>query len=206
MNTQNPGLMLVMCAPSGTGKTTLVKRLLKEFPGFAFSVSYTTRKPRPGETPGQDYHFVSAEKFKGLIEKGFFAEWAEVHGNFYGSPRQATLNLLSKGKDVLFDVDVQGASQLKRSMDRGAYVFIFPPSREELLSRIKKRGADNEDTIQRRMQNAREEIAQSGIFDYWIVNDDLEAAYDRLRAVYLAERSRPAYNPGLAESMLAGWR
>ena len=139
MGRERSGIVLVLCAPSGTGKTTLTRRLLTEFPRFAFSVSYTTRKPRNGEVDGKDYHFVTVEAFLRLRDAGFFAEWAEVHGNFYGTPLKATLDLLDEGRDVLFDIDVQGARQLRASLQRGRYVFIMPPSRDELEHRLRAR-------------------------------------------------------------------
>lgn len=192
------GMMLVISAPSGTGKSTLIRHLSREFETFSFSVSCTTRSPRPGEQDGREYHFLTRDQFLARRDQGYFAEWAEVHGNFYGTPRQATLDLLSAGRDVIFDIDVQGARQLKDSMGQGCYVFIFPPSRETLEQRLTGRGTDSPEIIRRRLANARQEIENSLWFDHWIVNDDLDMAKDRLRAIYLAEKARPNH--------MAAWR
>lgn len=199
------GIVLVLCAPSGTGKTTLTQRLLKEFPRFAFSVSYTTREPREGEQNGREYNFVTEEDFIKLRDDGFFAEWAEVHGNFYGTPLEDTRRLLAEGRDVLFDIDVQGAAQLKGSLKQGCYVFILPPSGEELERRLRARGTDPEDTITRRLANARRELQQAHWFNAWIVNDNLDMAYDELRAAYLAATLSPMCRPDLVDELLAEW-
>ena len=199
------GILFVLCAPSGTGKSTLVRRLVAECPNFAFSVSCTTRAPRPGERDGVDYHFLSREEFLRRREAGFFAEWAEVHGNLYGTPKAATLELLAQGRDVLFDIDVQGARQLRASLGAGAYVFLFPPSPQELHSRLTRRGTEDAETLARRMAAAKEEIAHSPEFDYWIVNDDLEDAYRRLKAVYLAEKCRPRYQEAWQRTVWNTW-
>jgi guanylate kinase len=199
------GILFVLCAPSGTGKSTLVRRLVAECPNFAFSVSCTTRPPRPGERDGVDYHFLSREAFLQRRDAGFFAEWAEVHGNLYGTPKAATLELLVQGRDVLFDIDVQGARQLRTSLGAGAYVFLFPPSPEELHRRLTHRGTEDPETLARRMAAAKEEIAHCPEFDYWIVNDDLEDAYQRLKAVYLAEKCRPRYQEAWQRTIWNAW-
>ncbi|MDR3043970.1 MAG: guanylate kinase [Desulfovibrio sp.] len=206
MARQRSGIVLVLCAPSGTGKTTLTKRLLAEFPRFAYSISYTTRQPRTGEVHGRDYHFVTVAEFTRLRDEGFFAEWAEVHGNFYGTPLQATLDMLRDGRDVIFDIDVQGASQLHGSLRQGCYVFILPPSRAELERRLRARGTDDEPTIQRRLANAAKELAQAHWFNAWIVNEDLETAYDELRAAYIAATLSPSCSPDLVGGLMEGWR
>ncbi len=200
-----PGMMLVMSAPSGTGKSTLVRRLVKEFPSFAFSISCTTRAPRPGEVNGREYHFLSKDDFLARREQNFFAEWAEVHGNFYGTPHQTTEDLLAQGRDVLFDIDVQGARQLKANMQRGTYVFLFPPSREILTKRLTGRGTDDQATVAKRLANAAREIADSSWFDHWIVNDVLDQAYDQLRAICVAEKLRPTYHADWQEHLNAEW-
>ena len=200
------GIILVLCAPSGTGKTTLTKRLLKEFPRFAFSISSTTRAPREGEQDGKDYHFISKERFHDLREEGYFAEWAEVHGNYYGTPKQETLEMLAAGKDVLFDIDVQGASQLRGNLKQGCYVFILPPSRAELEHRLRGRGTDDEQTIMKRIANAEKEMAQAHWFNAMIVNDDLERAYDELRSVYLAATLSPTCRPDIVQNLRKGWK
>ncbi len=199
------GLALIITAPSGTGKSTLIKRLLAEFASIGFSISVTTRAPRPGEKDGVDYHFVSVEAFKVMLGQGHFAEWAEVHGNFYGTPLAAVRDLLAQGRDVLFDIDVQGAKALKASLGLGRTVFLLPPSRQALVDRLGGRGSDSQETIAKRISNARGEIAQAQWFDHLIVNDDLDQACDELRAVYLAERSTPVLHPGLVEDVLQTW-
>ena len=196
------GLMLVICAPSGTGKSTLTNRLREEFPRLAFSVSCTTRAPRDGETDGVDYHFLKREEFIARRDAGYFAEWAEVHGNFYGTPKQALTEMLEDGRDVLFDIDVQGAAQLRESMGEGCHVFLFPPSFKTLEDRLLGRGTDADEVVRRRLDNAPGEIRQAVNFDHWVVNDNLEQAYDELRAVYLAEGLRPAYRPTLPDEIL----
>lgn len=198
------GVPLIICAPSGTGKTTLVQRLRQEFPNFAYSVSCTTRAPRGQEVDGKDYHFLSVEEFRRRRDAGAFAEWANVHGNYYGTPLGPVLDTLKAGRDLLFDIDVQGAAQLHLSLPRGVYVFLLPPSMSELERRLRGRGTDEEASIARRLANADAEIRQAHWFDAWIVNDDLDAAYDHLRAVYLAATLNPAHRPALALSILEG--
>jgi guanylate kinase len=191
--------MLVVCAPSGTGKSTLIGRLTDEFPELAFSVSCTTRPMRPGERDGREYHFLSRPEFEDLRDRGGFAEWAEVYGNLYGTPKERTLTLLLSGRDLLFDIDVQGAEQLRQNLDRGVFVFVFPPSLRALRERLEKRGLDDEATIAKRLAAAPAEIARAGSFDYWIVNDELDRAYRDLKSVYMAERLRPSLRPELPD-------
>lgn len=198
------GVLLVLCAPSGTGKTTLVQRLRAEFPNFSYSISCTTRAPRAGEVDGTDYHFLSVDEFIQRRDRGFFAEWAAVHGNFYGTPLVPVMETLKSGKDVLFDIDVQGAAQLRLSLPHGRYVFLLPPSMSELERRLRSRGTDDEASITRRLANASTEIRQAHWFDAWIVNDDLDVAYDQLRASYVTATLHPACRPGLANAILEG--
>lgn len=200
------GIVLVVCAPSGAGKTTLVKRLTEEFPAIGYSVSCTTRAPRPGEVDGVDYHFLSRDAFQARCEEGYFAEWAEVHGNFYGTPLSPTLEMLQRGRDVLFDIDVQGAAQLRLTLPHGVYAFILPPSMHILEERLRQRGSDDEDAIQRRMSNAVQEIREAHWFDAWIVNDDLENAYAQFRAAYVAATLLPRHRPLLLRAILDGRR
>ena len=199
------GVALVLCAPSGTGKTTLAHRLVREFSRFTFSISVTTRPPRPGEVEGKDYHFVTDEAFHALREHGHFAEWAEVHGNCYGTPRQATRDLLAEGRDILFDIDVQGAAQLKRTLPQACFVFLLPPSRAALESRLRGRGSETEESIALRMAAARRELAQANWFDLWIINDDLEEAYADLLAAYRAACLAPVRRPEFVNSLLREW-
>ncbi|MDR1360492.1 MAG: guanylate kinase [Deltaproteobacteria bacterium] len=200
------GIALVICAPSGAGKTTLVKRLVAEFPRFAFSVSCTTRAPRPEETPGTDYLFISREEFLRRRDAGYFAEWALVHGNFYGTPLEATRELLVSGRDVLFDIDVQGASQLRHTIPGAWLIFILPPSRGELISRLRNRRTETPESLRKRLLVAGQEILQAGWFHLWIVNDDLERAWQELRAAYISATLSPACRAGLLDELLKEWR
>ncbi len=203
-NTQRKGMALVICAPSGAGKTTLTGRLRQEFPGIAYSVSCTTRPPRPGEVDGRDYHFISVAAFMRLREAGAFAEYACVHGNYYATPLQGLCEQLDQGQDVLFDIDVQGASQLRLSLDCARFVFLFPPSLTCLAERLASRGSDDPASIERRLLAAKDEIRQAHWFDSWIINDDLETAYDALRAVYLSACLQPRLRPGFSLHLLEG--
>lgn len=198
------GVVLVICAPSGAGKTTLVKRLLQEFPQIGYSLSCTTRPPRPGEQDGVDYIFLDRTDFERRRKEGYFAEWAEVHGNFYGSPLPPTLDMLSQGKDVLFEIDVQGAAQLRMTLPDALYIFVMPPSMRVLEQRLRGRGSDDDDTIRRRMDNAGQELREAHWFDVWVINDDLDTAYDELRAAYLAATLRPRLRPLFLREVLEG--
>jgi len=184
------GLLIVISAPSGTGKTTLCHMLLEEFPNMEFSISYTTRKPRPGELNGRDYFFVDRETFERMVEEGDFLEWAEVYGNLYGTSKSQVLKALEEGKDILLDIDTQGALQVKKNFPEAVLIFILPPSLKELERRLKKRGTDDEETIRKRLQIAREEIGKALEYDYIIVNDILEVAFERLRSIITAEKCR----------------
>jgi guanylate kinase len=185
------GTLFVISAPSGAGKTTLLKRIMAEVPKLGFSVSHTTRPPRPGERNGVDYHFVSREEFLAMRDKGAFLEWAEVHTNLYGTSKQAVAEKLATGVDVFLDIDVQGARQIKEAHDLGAlFLFVAPPSWQELEKRLSGRGTEAAETVQIRLANARKEMAEAHWYDYLIVNDDLDAASAMLKAVILAERCR----------------
>ena len=196
------GIALVISAPSGAGKTTPVQRLLREFPQFGYSISCTTRQPRQGEVDGKDYVFLSREEFELRRAQGYFAEWAEVHGNLYGTPLAPVKESLQRGQDVLFDIDVQGAAQLKLSLAEAVFIFILPPSMTELERRLRSRALDDEATIERRMTNARQEMRESRWYDALVVNDNLDTAYDELRSVFVAARLAPFRSPDLPESLL----
>lgn len=198
------GLAFVVCAPSGAGKTTLTGRLRSEFSSLTYSVSCTTRAPRPGETDGKDYHFISVDEFLKRRDANGFAEYAKVHGNYYGTPLQGLREQLATGCDVLFDIDVQGASQLRLSLDCVHFVFLFPPSLQTLSDRLINRGVDDQQTIERRLLTARDEIRQAHWFDSWIVNDDLETAYASLRASYMSASLQPRLWPNFSLSLLEG--
>ena len=197
---QRKGLPLVVCAPSGAGKTTLVTKLRQEFP-LDFSISCTTRSPRGDEKNGIDYIFLSKEEFRSRIAAGYFAEWAEVHGNYYGTPLQPVKDSLEQGRDILFDIDVQGAAQISLALPEARFVFILPPSLEELERRLRGRGTDSDESIALRLSHAAAEIRESHWFDALVVNDDLDAAYDRLRAFYIANTLHPSLSPALARAI-----
>ncbi|MBU0663582.1 MAG: guanylate kinase [Proteobacteria bacterium] len=185
------GKLFILSAPSGAGKTTLLKRVMADLPGLAFSVSHTTRLPRAGEVDGVDYHFITRDQFEAMREHGTFLEWAEVHGNLYGTSRPAVLAQLATGVDVILDIDVQGAAILRKSATiPAASLFISPPSLRELERRLRGRGTDSEETILLRLKNAKIEMEAALDYEYLIVNDRLEQAIDTLRAVVIAERSR----------------
>ncbi len=196
------GTALVISAPSGAGKTTLVKKLLAEISWFSYSISCTTRAPRGNEVDGRDYHFMSRADFDAMRAAGGFAEWAEVHGNCYGTPLKPLREFSAAGLDVLLDVDVQGAAQLRNSLPGASFVFILPPSMGELERRLRHRGTDGDDVIARRLANARGEIACARWFDAVVVNDSLERAYDELRGLYLAAACRTALNVSAIETLL----
>ncbi len=199
------GIALIVTAPSGAGKTTLIKKLLNEFSNITFSISYTTRRPREGEVHGKDYFFVSKEEFKRLIDKGFFAEWAEVHGNYYGTPVSFVNETLEKGKDVLFDVDIKGALQLKKNLKDSISVFILPPSKKVLEERLRKRGKDSEKDIVLRINRAKEELLVAYKFDFLILNDLLDRAYEELRSIYISGKCRTLISKPILDNILKKW-
>lgn len=205
MYADRPGLALVISAPSGAGKTTLVKRMVTAYPRFDYSVSCTTRAPREGEEHGKDYIFLQKDDFLAKVEAGYFAEWAEVHGNFYGTPLVDVCRALREGRDVLFDIDVQGAMQLKPWL-KAFYLFILPPDMQTLRNRLEDRAKDDPEVIELRMRNAAEEIRQAPAFDCQLVNDDLETAWGQLQALYLALDMQMKSTPLLAQQLLDGKR
>lgn len=181
------GKLFVVSAPSGAGKTTLCNKLLENHKALRYSISYTTRKPRYDETDGIDYFFVDVPVFKSMIEKGEFIEWAEVHGNYYGTSRKTVESITSAGVDVLLDIDPQGARQLKKQLNYGIYIFITAPSIAELEKRLKGRRTEPEDVMKLRLDNARKEIRLFNEYDYILVNKNFEDAYKKLESVYIAE-------------------
>ena len=186
------GDLFVISAPSGTGKSTLCHRLMEETPGIRFSVSHTTRSPRKGEVDGIDYHFVTRAAFDSMVKQGEFLEWARVHGNCYGTSRTSAVKMLEKGMDVLLDIDIQGAMQVKRIFHQAAFVFILPPSLKVLEQRLRRRGTDSEETIMLRLKNARQELKALKKYDFLIINDDLIRAVGDLQSIVLARRCRTA--------------
>lgn len=178
------GKLIVIVAPSGTGKSTMIKRLKLDFPTLVESVSYTTRPQRPGEVHGLSYFFISREEFIAKRDNNEFLEWAEVHGNFYGTSKEFVENCLKEGKHVLFDLDVQGTDSMKlHFQDVANVIFISPPSVEELEKRLRHRGTENTQVINLRLMNARKELLRKEDFDYLIYNDDIEKAYSRLKEI-----------------------
>jgi guanylate kinase len=185
------GLLLVLSSPSGAGKTTLARRLIDADPDISMSVSVTTRKPRPGEQDGRDYFFVEEAKFKDMAEGGELLEWARVFDNFYGTPRAPVEAAIAQGKDILFDIDWQGAQQLSEKMKQDvARVFILPPSAASLEERLRTRAQDSDDVVRRRMSQASAEISHWPEYDYVIVNTDLPTSMEGLTAILAAERLR----------------
>src|SRR5574343_437722 len=182
------GNLYVVAAPSGAGKTTLVRMLLESESAVHLSISFTTRSPRPGEQNGREYHFIDAETFRGMISRGEFLEWAEVHGNFYGTSKKWIADQLAGGNDVLLEIDWQGAQQVRQLFPEAIGIFILPPSMEELTRRLTGRGTDSAEVISRRLAAAQAEMRHVGEFDYVIINDRLEQALDELRAVVCASR------------------
>jgi guanylate kinase len=185
------GLLLVLSAPSGAGKTSLAHRLIDDRKNGIFSISFTTRRPRGQERDGVEYHFVDVERFQQKIENGDFLEWAEVHGHFYGSPQAVVDEARARDALAVFDIDVQGGQTIKRKHPDAVLAFILPPSVEELERRLRERRTDSEETIRRRMLAARAEIERgTAAYDYIIVNDDFDRAYRELESVVIAERCR----------------
>ena len=182
--------VFIVSAPSGSGKSTLVGRLLASDPNILFSVSYTTRKPRGAEVQGQSYHYISREDFEARIARGEFLEHAQVFGNYYGTHRSVLSQAMSERKDVVLDIDVQGARQLKESIKDAISIFILAPSREILEHRLRARSEDAEAVIQRRLREAADEIRSYTSYDYVLVNDDLERSADSLWSIVKAERVR----------------
>ncbi len=193
------GLLLVISSPSGAGKTSLSRRLIADHPALTLSISATTRAPRPGEQDGREYHFVGRAAFQRMVDEDAFIEWAEVHEHHYGTPRASIMAALEGGRDILFDIDWQGAAAIAASLPEDTVrIFILPPSMTELSARLHARAQDAEDVINRRLGRAKGEIARWADYDYVLLNDDFEGACRALDAIYRAERLRRTRNPWLA--------
>lgn len=203
-NAGSEGTLFIVAAPSGAGKSTLVNALLEREPGISLSISHTTRPPRPGEQYGRHYYFVERAEFQREVAEGIFLEHAEVHGNFYGTSRKTVSDLLQQGRDVLLEIDWQGATQVRHAKPDCVGVFILPPSREELERRLRGRGSDSEEVIERRLRNSRGEIAHAHEFDYIIVNDRFEDALDTLQAIVRAVRQRSELQCQRHDSLIRG--
>ncbi|OSQ45734.1 guanylate kinase [Marivita geojedonensis] len=199
--TNRRGLLIILSSPSGAGKSTLSRRLLDWDPSLSFSVSATTRAPRPGEVNGEHYHFLSEDAFKRDVNAGDMLEHAHVFGNFYGSPRKPVQAAIDAGNDVLFDIDWQGAQQIVNSAlgPHTLSIFILPPSIAELRRRLESRGQDSAETIGKRMQKSWDEISHWGSYDYVLVNDDLDRTFADLQTIVTATRLRRLQQPGLVE-------
>jgi guanylate kinase len=200
------GSLLVISAPSGSGKTTLVRRLVSEVEPVEFSISYTTRPARPSEKEGVDYHFVSPKVFRAKIEKNDFLEWAEVHENLYGTDRKETEMVLEKGVDLILDVDVQGADQVKRAKPDAVLIFILPPSFEILEQRLRDRRQNQAEDIERRLAAARREVSWYKNYDYAVVNDEIERCSGLLRSIVFAERARRERMEPIVRSILDSFK
>ncbi len=187
---RSKGVIFILSAPSGAGKTTLIKRLMKVFPDLILSVSYTTRKPRSGEIPGQDYFYVAQKKFELMRTKGEFVEWANVHGNLYGTPQRPLEKSIRSGRDILLDIDVQGNKKVKARYPNSVSIFLLQPSWKELERRLALRGTDGRETIRQRLQDARRELREIKNYDYFIVNREIQHALELLKSVVVAERMR----------------
>ena len=184
------GLFIVVSAPSGAGKSSICQRLLQACPEIKFSVSYTSRGPRPNEVAGKDYHFISREEFQARIREGEFVEWIENYGHLYGTSGKVMEDCLKKGKDVLLDIEPRGARKIKQKFKKGIFVFVLPPSRAELLKRLEKRGHETKEVIKSRFEQAESELKEISWYDYVIFNDDLETAVRQLIAIYTAEKCK----------------
>lgn len=184
------GILLVISGPSGVGKGTITQQLMEKYPDLSFSLSMTTRQPREGEKEGVNYYFTDVETFEKMISENKFIEYAKVHGNYYGTPRDMVEQSLRKGQSILLDIDIQGALQVKKRYPKGIYIFILPPSMRELKNRLLKRGSETQKTFQMRYDNAFKELDLVVAYDYYIINDELEKAVDTLDIILRAERQR----------------
>ena len=199
------GRLFIVSSPSGGGKGTLIRRVLKSVPGIGYSVSWTTRRPRPGEIDGVHYHFVGEDEFGAMRERGGFLEWAVVHGNSYGTARSVVEQELCEGHDIILEIDVQGAASVRAVASDAVSVFILPPSFDVLRERLRRRGTEEPATLALRLRNARDEVRRYQEFDYVIVNDDAQRAARQLEAVVYAERARRARQEWIARRVVASF-
>ena len=188
------GLLIVISGASGTGKGTVCKKILADLPKIAYSISATTRAPRPGEVDGREYYFLSVEEFKAWIAEEKFLEYAEVYGNFYGTPLNKIEERLNRGEDIILEIDVQGALNVKKKCPEGIYIFLLPPSLEELKNRVEGRGTETPESLARRLKNAVAEIKIGLQYDYVVVNDTIDNAAAQIKAILIAERLKVTRN------------
>ena len=203
MSSDGAGRLYIVSAPSGAGKTTLVERLVEQMPGLRMSRSYTSRPARPGETDGVDYNFVSRNRFDSMIDAGDFLEWADVFGNLYGTCASDTERLLTDGSDVVLVIDVQGARQVRNRGLENVGIFVLPPSASILEQRLRGRSKDSEEQVRRRLETASLEVGDYALYEYVVVNEALDVAVERLRAIVVAERARVKRMRVEAEHILA---
>ncbi|MDF2928068.1 guanylate kinase [Anaerospora sp.] len=193
------GILIVLSGPSGTGKGTICRELLRSYPDLHYSISATTRAPRPGEQHGTNYFFLSHAEFQTMIQKDDLLEFAEVYGNYYGTPQQHVMQLLAQGKDVVLEIDIQGAMQVKTKFSAGVFIYIVPPSLNELSQRIYKRGTDSPEVIRKRLNCVSKELLLAHNYDYIVVNDKVEDAVKQIAAIISAERCKVKRNNALIE-------
>ena len=184
------GLPIIISAPSGSGKTTILRVLKKHLPDLNFSVSHTTRSPRENEQDGVDYHFIAKEKFIGMTDKNEFLEWAKIHDNYYGTAKKNITDTLQKGKDLVLELDVQGVESLRDLKYQGVYIFILPPSMEELEKRLTGRGTESDNQIKQRLEVGKQEIAKSHLYDYAVTNVNVDESVDTILSIIHAEKKR----------------
>ena len=201
--TEGRGMLIVVSSPSGGGKGTLIERVLQRLPDLAYSVSWTTRAPRAGEQDGRDYHFVSVAEFARMREQDEFLEWAEVHGNLYGTSRRTVARETGAGRDVILEIDTQGAATVRAKMPEAVSVFILPPTFEVLRARLTARASENADSMALRLRNAPAEVARYREFDYVVLNDEADRAAAQLAAIVYAERARRERQERVAQAALA---
>nr|WP_312576018.1 guanylate kinase [Sedimentibacter sp.] len=193
----NSGLLVVISGPSGSGKGTICKRLIEEIENISVSVSATTRKPRDGEIDGKNYFFLDEKEFLKKINNDEFLEYASVYGNYYGTPKKIVLNELENGKDIILEIDIQGALKVKENYPKGVFIFILPPSLEELKNRIEGRGTDSKEAIRRRLKSAYDELNYAFQYDYVVLNDEVDTAVEKIKEIISAEKNKSARNQAL---------
>lgn len=199
MSSNNKGYCYIISAPSGSGKTTLIHSIMNEIERLHFVTSYTTRSARQGEVDGKDYHFVTKSRFQEMIDQDLLLEWAEVHGQYYGTPRESVEQTIRSGEDVVLEIDVQGAETVRRKLPEAVSIYILPSNPETIHTRLVERGKENEEAIRMRLSTARREIAALDQYDFLVVNDDLDEACRELRSIITAQRCRPQLRGDLVQ-------